>query len=46
MSRLGNQRWIAAKSTRPAVTTAQNTVSASDAVVAGGPRPVTTGREG
>ncbi|HZC42432.1 MAG TPA: hypothetical protein VE343_17260 [Streptosporangiaceae bacterium] len=45
MSRLGNQRWIAANSTRPAVT-AQNTVSASDAVVAGGPRPVTTGREG
>src|ERR1700735_543729 len=33
VARLGSQRWIAANSTRPAVTTAQNAVSATAAVV-------------
>src|SRR5580693_3540696 len=33
-SRLGNQRWTAANSTRPSVTMAQNTVSASEAMIA------------
>src|SRR5262249_34180943 len=35
---LGNQRWMAANSIRPAVTTAQNAVSASDATVAVTPK--------
>src|SRR5215831_19312103 len=37
---VGNHRWTRAKRTRPAVTVAQNAVSASDASVAEAPRCV------
>src|SRR6202034_4953647 len=40
VARLGSQRWIAANSTRPAVTTAQNAVSATAAVVDATPSEV------
>src|SRR5580658_9776012 len=40
VARLGSQRWIAANRTRPAVTTAQNAVSATAAVVDATPSEV------